>query len=83
MRIPRSLTLPGAMPSAEPAAEGSASGEALFGSLKDAGDEETAPILLVDDDPDILETMKAVLETRPYRLVTARDGQQCPGPRPG
>ena len=34
-------------------------------------------ILLVDDDPDILETMKAVLETRPYRLVTARDGQQA------
>jgi two-component system alkaline phosphatase synthesis response regulator PhoP len=34
-------------------------------------------ILLVDDDPDILETMKAVLESRPYRLATARDGQQC------
>lgn len=34
-------------------------------------------ILLVDDDPDIIETMKAVLETRPYRLVSARDGQQC------
>jgi CheY-like chemotaxis protein len=34
-------------------------------------------VLLVDDDPDIVEGMKAVLETRPYRLVTARDGQQC------
>jgi two-component system alkaline phosphatase synthesis response regulator PhoP len=34
-------------------------------------------VLLVDDDPDILETMKAVLESRPYRLATARDGQQC------
>ena len=34
-------------------------------------------ILLVDDDPDILETMKTVLETRPYRLATARDGQQA------
>ena len=34
-------------------------------------------ILLVDDDPDILEGMKAVLETRPYRLAVARDGQQC------
>ena len=34
-------------------------------------------ILLVDDDPDILEGMKAVLETRPYRIALARDGQQC------
>lgn len=34
-------------------------------------------ILLVDDDPDILETMKTVLETRSYRLAIARDGQQC------
>ena len=34
-------------------------------------------ILLVDDDPDILEGMKAVLETRPYRISLARDGQQC------
>jgi len=34
-------------------------------------------ILLVDDDPDILEGMKAVLESRPYRIVTARDGHQC------
>jgi two-component system alkaline phosphatase synthesis response regulator PhoP len=34
-------------------------------------------ILIVDDDPDILEGIKAVLETQPYRLKTARDGQQC------
>jgi CheY-like chemotaxis protein len=34
-------------------------------------------ILLVDDDPDILETMKTVLESHPYRVATARDGQQC------
>jgi two-component system alkaline phosphatase synthesis response regulator PhoP len=34
-------------------------------------------ILLVDDDPDILDTMEAVLESRPYRLMKARDGQQA------
>src|SRR3990172_6856867 len=34
-------------------------------------------ILLVDDDQDTRETMKAVVETRRYRLVTARDGQQA------
>jgi CheY-like chemotaxis protein len=34
-------------------------------------------ILLVDDDPDILEGLVAVLETQPYRLETARDGVEC------
>jgi adenylate cyclase len=34
-------------------------------------------ILVVDDDPDILEGITAVLETEAYRLKTARDGKQC------
>ncbi len=34
-------------------------------------------ILVVDDDPDILEGLMVVLETQPYRLKTARDGKQC------
>jgi len=34
-------------------------------------------ILIVDDDPDILEGILAILETQPYRLATARDGKQC------
>ncbi|MBE0409616.1 MAG: response regulator [Anaerolineales bacterium] len=34
-------------------------------------------ILIVDDDPDILENILAVLETKPYRLATARDGKKC------
>jgi CheY-like chemotaxis protein len=34
-------------------------------------------ILVVDDDPDILEGITAILETQPYRLKTARDGLQC------
>jgi len=39
---------------------------------------ETTPyILIVDDDPDILEGILTILETQPYRLATARDGKQC------
>jgi CheY-like chemotaxis protein len=34
-------------------------------------------ILIVDDDPDILDNIITVLETQPYRLNTARDGKQC------
>ena len=34
-------------------------------------------ILIVDDDPDILENILTVLETQPYRLATAQDGKKC------
>jgi CheY-like chemotaxis protein len=34
-------------------------------------------ILIVDDDPDILEGILIILESQPYRLATARDGKQC------
>ena len=34
-------------------------------------------ILIVDDDPDILDNIITVLETQPYRLGTARDGKKC------
>ncbi|NIS80180.1 MAG: response regulator [Anaerolineales bacterium] len=34
-------------------------------------------ILIVDDDPDIVEGITAVLETRDYRLASASDGLQC------
>ena len=37
--------------------------------------EQKAKILLVDDDPDILDSMSAVLTTHEYTVVTARDGQ--------
>ena len=33
-------------------------------------------ILLVDDDPEIVESMKAVLESRGYAILVARDGNQ-------
>jgi two-component system alkaline phosphatase synthesis response regulator PhoP len=39
--------------------------------------DEQAYILIVDDDPDILDNIVTVLETRPYRLATARDGKKC------
>jgi len=39
--------------------------------------EERAYILIVDDDPDILEGITTILETQPYRLATARDGKKC------
>ena len=34
-------------------------------------------ILIVDDDPDILEGILMILETQDYRLATAHDGKQC------
>jgi len=34
-------------------------------------------ILIVDDDPDILEGITTILESQPYRLATARDGKKC------
>ncbi len=34
-------------------------------------------ILIVDDDPDILEGILTILETQPYHLATARDGKKC------
>lgn len=34
-------------------------------------------ILIVDDDPDVLEGILAILESQPYRLATARDGIKC------
>lgn len=34
-------------------------------------------ILVVDDDPDILDGILMILESQPYRLGFARDGKQC------
>ena len=34
-------------------------------------------ILIVDDDPDILEGILTILDAQPYRLATARDGKKC------
>lgn len=34
-------------------------------------------ILVVDDDPDILDAVSMILETQGYELVFARDGAEC------
>lgn len=34
-------------------------------------------ILVVDDDPDIVETTKIVLEANGYEVATAQSGQEC------
>ncbi len=36
--------------------------------------EEHPKILVVDDDPDILDAVSIILESQDYRVVTARDG---------
>ena len=38
---------------------------------------ENLSILIVDDDPDILDGILMILESREYHLRTARDGLQC------
>ena len=34
-------------------------------------------ILVVDDDPDILDAITTILRTQPYSIDTARDGIEC------
>ena len=36
-----------------------------------------ANILIVDDDPDIQEAVKIILETQPYKLTFASNGEEC------
>jgi two-component system alkaline phosphatase synthesis response regulator PhoP len=38
---------------------------------------ENLSILIVDDDPDILDGILVILESRDYQLRSARDGIQC------
>lgn len=48
------------------------------GSKSSASDRDRASkrILLVDDDQEIVESMKTVLESRGYQILVARDGNQ-------
>jgi CheY-like chemotaxis protein len=34
-------------------------------------------VLVVDDDPDILDALTTILSTQPYQIDTARDGIEC------
>ena len=47
-----------------------------IGSLEDSMHEDPS-ILIVDDDPDILDGILMILESQDYRLRTARDGVMC------
>lgn len=37
---------------------------------------EEATILIVDDDPDFVEATKLVLESKPYKVITAANGNE-------
>lgn len=39
--------------------------------------EQRAKILVVDDDPDVLEVMTTILESQKYEVITARDGVEA------
>jgi len=39
--------------------------------------QKLANILIVDDDPDVREAVKIVLETQPYELTFASNGEEC------
>ena len=38
---------------------------------------KTKTILVVDDEPDILESVKMILEPNGYKIITAIDGDDC------
>ncbi len=38
---------------------------------------QTAKIIVVDDDPDFVEIMRTILESKGYEVVTAANGQQA------
>jgi DNA-binding response OmpR family regulator len=42
----------------------------------DQDEKQAKRILLVDDDPEIVESMKLALEAKGYRVLVARDGNQ-------
>lgn len=39
--------------------------------------QDSANILIVDDDPDVREAIKIILETQPYELTFASNGEEC------
>ena len=58
------------------AARSDASEEAPKAAKKAAGSAGSKRVLLVDDDIEIIESMRTVLESRGYDVLTARDGNQ-------
>ena len=54
----------------------SATPDAFAGSEAAARPSSGKRILLVDDDPEIIDSMRTVLESRGYQILVARDGNQ-------
>jgi DNA-binding response OmpR family regulator len=46
----------------------------IIQTLSDKGAQMNEKILVVDDDPDILDAVSMILESQGYQVVTARDG---------
>ena len=67
----RKVSRPGA-----PAGESAAGGIAVEHSTRSAQAGGGKRILLVDDDNEIVESMRTVLESRGYEILVARDGNQ-------
>jgi DNA-binding response OmpR family regulator len=53
-----------------------AAGDAPSASATGVAERSGKRILLVDDDSEIVESMRTVLETRGYEILVARDGNQ-------
>ena len=45
-------------------------------SEQESQDDEKKHVLLVDDDPEIIDTLRYALETKGYNVLIARDGNQ-------
>ena len=45
-------------------------------SEQESQDDEKKQVLLVDDDPEIIDTLRYALETKGYNVLIARDGNQ-------
>lgn len=56
--------------------EGGAADRPATAKAADAAAREAKRILLVDDDAEIVESMRTVLESRGYHILVARDGNQ-------
>ena len=38
---------------------------------------ETKTVMIVDDEPDVLDTVAQILVTNGYKTIEAKDGQEC------
>jgi len=65
-----------ALSSSQPDDAGSAAATTEMATRRSQSDRSAQRILLVDDDVEIVESMRTVLESRGYEILVARDGNQ-------